>query len=134
MAQPPPLYVPDLSKPAGAALDESGNAACITCKMRLPPAKMDIVGQGYRCAPCSHKAQIDMLAHGGNDVSANLSGADRDALSSAGVKLVASGVGVTILGVVLIAATSGGFGKYVLAAGIGSLVLGFGRLSTAKGR
>ena len=39
-----------------------------------------------------------------------------------------------ILGVVLVGATDGGFGKYVLAAGIGSLVVGFGRLSTAKSR
>jgi hypothetical protein len=134
VAQPPPLYIPDLSKPAGAALDEAGLAACITCKTRLPPAKLDIVGQGYRCAGCTHKAQIDMLAHGGGDVSANLSSEDRSALSSAGMKLVASGVGITLLGVVLIGATAGGFGKYVLAAGIGSLVLGFGRLSTAKSR
>lgn len=134
MAQPPPLFVPDLTKPAGAAIDASGNVGCISCDTRLPPAKMDIVGQGYRCAPCSHRAQINMLAHGDGDVSANLSSDDRSALSSAGLKLVASGAGVTILGIVLIAATDGGFGKYVLAAGIGSLVMGFGRLSTAKSR
>jgi hypothetical protein len=134
MSQPPPLFVPDLSKPAGASVDADGNVGCISCQTRLPASKMDIVGQGYRCAPCSHKAEVDRLVHGGNDVSANLSSSDRSALASGGLLLVFSGIGLSALGVALVVFTAGGFGKYILAAGIGSLFVGGGRLATAKSR
>lgn len=43
---PPPLYVPDLSKPAGAQVDAQGNVTCIQCQRTLPLAQADVVGQG----------------------------------------------------------------------------------------
>ena len=130
----PPLFVPDLSAPAGAAVDAHGHVACVTCGTRKPLAQMDVVGQGYRCPACSHKAQMNMLLHGDGDVGANLSSGDRSALSSNGMKFIAGGVGLTALGGVLMVATVGNLGKYFFFGGIGWITVGVGRTSLAKSR
>jgi hypothetical protein len=131
MSQPPPLFVPDLTKPAGAVLDAAGNATCVTCSARQPVARMDVVGQGYRCAACSHKAQITALTTGQDDMSANLSAGDRSSLKRSGLALIATGVAGIVGGIALLATT--GIGRYVIGAGIGSLAVGFSRLKAGGG-
>ena len=126
MAQPPPLFVPDLTKPAGAVLDESGRATCITCGTKQPLAQMDVVGQGYRCAACSHKAQIMALTTGQDDMSSNLSSGDRSKLRSSGIALIATGIAGVVGGIALLAVT--GIGRYIIIGGVGSLAMGFNRL------
>lgn len=101
--QPPPLYVPDLTAPAGAAVAADGTVACVACGSRLPIARMDVVGQGYRCAPCSHRAEIAALSTGAVDAGANLSDTDRDQLRTAGTQTLLGGVGIAILGGCLVA-------------------------------
>ena len=91
-SQLPPLFVPDLTKPAGATVDVNGNVTCIACGTQLPVAKADIVGQGYRCAPCSHRADVNALATGASDVGANLSTDDRSNMRTSGFKLMIPGI------------------------------------------
>ena len=134
MAQPPPLFVPDLTKPAGAELDADGHAACITCKARMLPRGWTSSAR----AIAARRARTRRRSTCSRTVAAmsarTCPATTRSALSNAGVKMVATGAGVSVLGVVLMVATAGGFGKYVLAAGVGSLFVGFNRMSTARSR
>lgn len=50
---PPPLYVPDLSPPAGAVVAADGTVGCVTCDARVPYGDADLVGRGFRCPRCS---------------------------------------------------------------------------------
>ena len=70
----PPIHVPDLSKPAGAAVDAHGEVTCVACGKHLPVGDADIVGLGYRCAACSERATAD------DDVAANLPPSERSLL------------------------------------------------------
>jgi hypothetical protein len=70
----PPIHVPDLSKPAGAAVDARGEVACIACGRHLPVGDADIVGLGYRCPDCSAKASA------ADDEAANLPLSERSLL------------------------------------------------------
>jgi hypothetical protein len=129
MSQSPPLFVPDLSKPAGAAIDEHGNVACVTCRTRLPLARMDMVGQGYRCTPCSNKAQITSLVTGQEDISANLSSGDRTSMRKSAIGLMGLGAAGIVGGIVVVAAF--GIGRWIIAGGFGSIVVGAHRYSVA---
>jgi len=102
--EPPPLIVPAsaLEKPEGAEVGEDGNVGCVTCGQRFPPSKMDIVGMGYRCAPCSHQAEIGRL-QGGADAAAHLDRGEREGLRAAGAQKVAAGVAMLVGGVVVLA-------------------------------
>jgi len=64
--RPRPLYVPDLSRPAGADVDAFGEVGCIACGQRVSVMDADVVGLGYRCARCS------MLATPDDDIAASL--------------------------------------------------------------
>jgi hypothetical protein len=75
-------------KPAGAAVGDDGTVACVACRQRIPLANADIVGQGYRCARCSHQASVNALATGRSDVGAHLDANQRAELHASGVKLV----------------------------------------------
>ena len=99
----PPLYVPNLSKPQGAAVDSEGNVTCIACGGKLPLAKADVVGQGYRCAPCSAKAEIQRLATGRSDIADNLSSTERAAMRNRGILSVFGGIALIGGGVALFA-------------------------------
>ena len=70
----PEIHVPDLSKPAGAAIDAHGEVTCVACGKHLPVADADIVGLDYRCAACSEQATAD------DDVAANLPPSERSLL------------------------------------------------------
>ncbi len=126
----PELYVPDLSKPQGAAVAADGTAACVACGARKPVAQLDVVGQGYRCAPCSHKAEIAALAHGASDVGHNLSSHDRSSLRSSGIAMLFGGIGLAVLGGILLAAGMGSSrGGFKLSLGLifaGVLTCGIG--------
>lgn len=131
--RPPELFVPDLTKPAGAAIDAAGNVACITCGTRLPVAKADVVGQGYRCPACSAKADLARLTGGPSDIDANLSAADRSGMRAFGLKFI--GLGVLMMGGGIVGYAAIGplrlFG-YLIAAGFGSMVFGITRYTAAR--
>jgi hypothetical protein len=129
----PPLFVPNLDKPAGAVVDADGNVACVTCQTRLPVAKADVVGQGYRCPPCTAKADLAKLTGGPSDVAANLSSSDRDAMRAFAWKWIGVGV-LAIAGGVLIYAAIGPlrFAGYLIFAGIGLCAFGATRLNAAR--
>jgi hypothetical protein len=129
----PELFVPDLTKPAGALVDASGNVTCVTCHTTLPQAKADVVGLGYRCPTCTGKAELAKLTGGPSDIDANLSGGDREALRAFGWKAVGLGV-VMIGGGLAIYAFVGPLriGTYLIVAGIGSIMLGGFRIANAR--
>lgn len=130
--EPPPLYVPDLSKPAGAQVDANGNVTCIQCQRSLPLAQADVVGQGYRCPQCSARAELARLSGGGSDVSHNLSSADRSGLRGAGAAMMIPGALMIVGGVICFAALPGArLGIYLLIAGIASCGAGFVKMQAA---
>jgi hypothetical protein len=131
--QPPPLFVPDLSKPATAAVDADGNVTCIQCKTKLPLSRADVVGQGYRCPACSARAEISQLSGGPSDISANLSHADRRGMHNAGMALIVPGVLMIVGGVVLFGVIPGArLPIYLVIAGIMSAGAGLAKTSAAK--
>jgi hypothetical protein len=87
-----PIHVPDVTKPAGAAVDAHGEVTCVACGKHLPVGDADIVGLGYRCAACSEKATGD------DDVAANLPRTERSLL-----KKLPSRTSFVITGCVLLA-------------------------------
>lgn len=128
--RPPPLQVPPgaFTPPAGAAVDADGRVGCVGCGVRLPMAGADVVGQGYRCPPCSQRAQIAEL-HGHSDAGAHFSPTDRTRLRAAGTRQILLGVLALMGALVAIAALSERSGANAAAAlgvvGVGLLVTGF---------
>jgi hypothetical protein len=101
----PPHHVPsDLSKPAGAAVAADGPVRCVRCDQSIALACADIVGQGYRCAPCTQRAHVAALSSGADDVSADLSPSDRDELHRSGARLFGPGLALLVCGIVCVLA------------------------------
>jgi DNA-directed RNA polymerase subunit RPC12/RpoP len=134
----PELHVPAeaLRKPKGAAIAEDGTVACVACGNRIPLAKADVVGQGYRCAPCSHQAEIANLERGITvDAGAHLSKGLREELILTGTMMQLGGVALLVVGIALIVAlfdTDGmKLGGFVAAAGAGLMITGSMKKSAA---
>jgi len=134
----PVLHVPDMSPAPTARVSPDGTVECVACKTRLPVANADVVGQGYRCARCSAKAEVARLAGGKSDVADHLSDANRADLRKLGTLYLALGGVVTFLGVALFLVF--GFAKfglfrhpalYVTSFGVGLLVVGSMRRGAA---
>jgi hypothetical protein len=121
----PAPYVPDLSRPTGAAVDAAGNVTCVVCATQLPMAKADVVGLGYRCPACTAQAQIRELQTGTTSASADLSESDRAAMRAHAQQMIWGGVGLTLLGALLTPFFRKGF--VVLIAGLGSIGAGWTR-------
>jgi hypothetical protein len=89
---------------------------------------VDIVGQGYRCAPCGHQAHVASLERGANvDAGAHLSKGARDDLKQQAKTLMAGGICLLALGVIVMVAlfnTSLGMkgGGLLIAAGVGMMI------------
>jgi hypothetical protein len=129
----PPLYVPDLTKPAGATVDADGNVTCVQCQAKVALSRADVVGQGYRCAPCSARAEISALSGGPSDVGANLSLSDRRGLSNAGAAMMVPGILMIIGGVILFGVLPGTRAPiYLLVGGIVSAGAGLAKMNAAK--
>jgi len=131
--QPPELFVPDLTRPAGATVDADGNVACVTCGTKLPVARADVVGQGYRCPPCSAKADLAKLTGGPSDIDANLSASDRAGMRAFGAKFIGLGALMMVGGVLGYVAIGPlrVFG-YLVVGGLGFLVFGITRYTAAR--
>jgi hypothetical protein len=136
----PPLHIPDeaLRKPKGAAIGEDGKVGCISCGERFPLSAVDIVGQGYRCAPCGHQAHVASLDRGGEnvDASAHLSRGLREDLKRQATGLIAGGIALVIAGIAIIAVTVAAdigtkIGGLVIAGGVGMIVTGSMKKSAA---
>ncbi len=63
---------------------------CVRCGVELALADADIVGNGYRCAPCSAHAQHD----GHDDVADNVEPETRARLARQGKRKLAAAVGL----------------------------------------
>ena len=128
----PELHVPPeaLRKPKGAEVGDDGKVACVSCGERFPVSAVDIVGQGYRCVPCGHQAQVASLERGGAnvDASAHLSRNEREHLRAQGKMMMVGGGAVTVIGIALLFATFDTVGMKVaaiaIALGIGLVVTG----------
>jgi hypothetical protein len=118
------VYVPQgaLIKPAGANANLDGSVSCIACGRSLSPAHADIVGEGYRCPPCSTNAELARV-EGHSDIASHLSKRDRRELSGAGA-MNAGGLVCLIGGIVLLAATGGTAGFFLTIGGVVSLIGG----------
>lgn len=99
----PAPYIPAgaLQRPAGATVDAAGQVRCVVCQTQTPLAKADVVGMGYRCAPCSHKAELALLT-GGGDGAAHFTASERKGLVESGMLVVFAGIGVMVLGLLLL--------------------------------
>lgn len=124
-------YVPEEAKqrPAGAAVDGAGMVSCVACQQRIPLTKADVVGLGYRCVPCTHKAELAKLT-GGGDAASHFTANERRGLTTSGTQLVIGGIGVLILGGLLLPFAIKP-GIIVLVAGATMLSIGLGRRSAA---
>jgi len=132
-SDPPPLFVPDLSKPAGATVDADGNVTCVTCHTKLPVAKADVVGQGYRCPQCTGKAELAKLTGGPSDIDVNLSSQDRSAMRGFGAKAIMLGIAMATGGVAIYALIGPlRIGGYLIVAGIGSCIAGGIKIANAR--
>lgn len=128
----PELHVPPeaLHKPKGAEVGDDGKVRCVSCGERFPPSAVDIVGQGYRCVPCGHQAQVASLERGGAnvDAGAHLSRGERDRLREQGRAMVLGGLALAVIGAGLFIATFDSVGMKLSAAvaaiGIGLVVTG----------
>lgn len=139
----PPLHVPPeaLRKPKGAEVGDDGKVGCVSCGERFPLSAVDIVGQGYRCAPCTQQAHVAALEHGNANIDANahLSRGHREELRKQAAMLLLGGVGLLLLGIVIVVATiasdSGGakLGGIVASGGVGLLIMGGMKKSAAGG-
>src|SRR5215212_9017638 len=132
--EPPPLHVPEgaLQKPRAAELGADGLVACVICGNRLPPARMDIVGQGYRCAPCSHQAEIGRL-QGGGDAAAHLSKRERAGLRESAGQMIALGLAMIVGGIVVLVAVGDltSLGTVLIGGGVASISVGGARRGAA---
>ena len=139
----PPLHVPAeaLHKPKGAEVGDDGKVRCISCGERFAMSAVDIVGQGYRCAPCGHQAHVASLDRGGAnvDAGAHLSRGAREELRTQAKNLQMGGGLLLVIGlcVVLIGFASGGLGLkigiVVMGGGAGMLGLGSMKKHAAGG-
>ena len=128
----PELHVPPeaLRKPKGAEVGDDGRVGCVSCGERFPLSAVDIVGQGYRCVPCGHQAQVASLERGGANVDANahLSRGERDHLREQGKMMMLGGGVALVVGIALLVATFDTVGMkvaaFVIALGIGLVVTG----------
>jgi hypothetical protein len=128
---PQPLHVPDLTKPAGAAVAADGTVACVMCGTRIALAQADVVGLGYRCAPCTRRSELHQLQMGVADNSANLHEGDRSALRAAARHYLGLGIAGVLGGLVLMAILPRG-GLVVLTLGIGGLVIAATRWNASR--
>lgn len=136
----PSLHVPDMTPAATARVASDGTVECISCKQRLPMARADVVGQGYRCTPCSAKAEVNMLARGATDVGDHLSEANRDELRKRGLLYLGLGAAVLLFGVALLFTISlvekGIYrhpGTYITGFGVVLLAVGSHRYAASTG-
>jgi hypothetical protein len=139
----PPLHVPPeaLHKPKGAAVGDDGKVGCVSCGERFPLSAVDIVGQGYRCAPCGHQAHVASLDRGGAnvDAGAHLSRGAREELRTQAKNLQMGGGALLVVGliVVLIGFASDGLGLkigiIVMSGGAGMLGMGSMKKHAAGG-
>src|SRR5262249_12545908 len=114
-------------------VDGDGNVTCVTCQAKLPQARADVVGLGYRCPPCTAKAELAKLTGGPSDIDANLTSDDRGALPAVGMKAI--GLGVLMMGgglAIYAFVAPVRIAMYLIVAGIGSLMLGGFRIANAK--
>jgi hypothetical protein len=95
--KPRPLYVPDLSRPAGADVDAHGEVVCVVCGKHVSVMEADIVGKGYRCATCSAVATPE------DNADASLSPAEQAMVPDPPKprRLVAVGIALIALAVVM---------------------------------
>jgi len=126
-------YVPEdaLNKPAGAVVNH-GHVTCVACQQSVALANADIVGLGYRCAPCSRKAEIALLT-GRGDAGAHFTSNERAGLAASGVALVMAGIGVMILGALIIPLGRIKLGGGVIVGGVTLIATGFARRGAARG-
>lgn len=128
----PPPYVPPgaLVKPAGAVVDEHGLVACVTCGARIPLSSADVVGMGYRCTRCTHRAEIGQLT-GAGDAASHFTAGERKEIANSALITIAGGVGAMLLGIVLFALWFRRIGIACVVGGIAMIGLGFARRDAA---
>lgn len=96
----------------------------------MPAKSCDVVGMGYRCAPCSHKAEIARLT-GGGDAGSHFTAGEREHLANAGMLTVLGGSVVILAGIGL-AFIRLFLGIALVTGGISMIAVGFARRGAAR--
>jgi hypothetical protein len=124
-------YVPReaLQRPTGAVVND-GMVTCVSCQAILPVAKADIVGLGYRCVPCGHKAHLTRLT-GGGDAASHFTEDERDGLRASGDAVMWAGIGITIASAIAMAALMLKLGTAGLLIGVITIIIGVARRNAA---
>lgn len=132
----PPLFVPDLQPAAAAVVDADGQVACVVCGARVAVGTADVVGAGYRCAPCSARAEVTALAVGQDDVSSHLGQADRVRMRRSGARMVVVGVLAIAVALPILVLIPGAFAAAATPAslGMGMMAVGGARMRAAGPR
>jgi hypothetical protein len=108
---------------------------CVICHRAVPIEQTDIVGQGYRCTPCSQRAVVDQ--HSGKQRNADhLSASERAYLHRSGTNMIVFGVLGLVVGAA-IAIVALGVGAKIAGASIaltsaGGMSLGFARRKAGR--
>lgn len=101
------INVPTASAPVPA----TDVVTCVACGKRVPLARADVVGLGYRCNDCSLRAEVGELT-GSPDVAAHLQVEDRARFAAQGRALAIRAdvmAGVMTLGAVALVVVSRAF-------------------------
>jgi hypothetical protein len=98
---------------------------CVTCGETVAMAEADIVGQGYRCAPCGQKASIASLSGRGSDIADHLTPEERERNMQKFRVLAIGGAGITIVAVAMIVAGLFKSGFVLMLFGLAELVWGW---------
>ena len=99
----PPLWVPQSSwaRPPAAAVGRDGLVGCVTCGTRLAIPDADVVGEGYRCVPCSRAAEVSHH-EGRGDAAAHLTRGERGWLRRTGQREIWLGIALGVAGIGLL--------------------------------
>jgi hypothetical protein len=120
-----------LHKPAGATVDGQGHVRCVICQATVPLASADVVGQGYRCSACSHKAELALLT-GGGDAAAHFNAAERTELAHSGMLTMIGGATFMAVGLLLLTVPLLRYGVICLIGGGATIGVGWHRRSAAR--
>lgn len=95
------------------------------CGNQVPLNQTDIVGQGYRCTPCSQRAEVAVL-QGAND-GAHMSSSTLRGHRTNATATIVIGIASICAGGWFLASTDGHVGKYLAIGGVITLIGGLVR-------
>ena len=91
------------------------STVCAFCGTSAPAASMDMTGHGWRCVSCTARSELDKArTGGGNEMAEHLTPQELQGIVRAGRTEGFSGLGLSVLGVVLTIASFATGGSVVV--------------------